>query len=466
MIHNKIYITIVVLLFVIITIVFNTFPRTTFSELEKRELTKFPEFSVDSLKSGAFTNGISSWFNDSEPYREQLIEWSMMIKSSLAMFKSEDDFTFHAADEQDDMQQEFMDEDGVADNRNIDEYTNKLTAKEKTRIANAGIIVFGEKGNVRALMSYKGVEKYTEPYAEAVNHYYETFGPEVQIYSIAIPTAVEFYCPDKAKTATKSERPSIIHYYNHLDPNVHAVDAYTTLAKHADEGIYLRTDHHWAPLGAYYAAKQFAKSAKVPFIDIADYEKHVVHGFVGSMFAYSKDITVKQSPEDFVYYTPKNVQYTTTIINYTINSDHEVVKEAPPVQDEFFHHHPDGSSGAYNTFMGGDSKLVHVHTNMNNGRRLVILKDSYGNAIPGYLFGSFEDIHVIDFRYFNKNLVQYVKDNNITDILFANSIFAVCTPGVANTYRGFLTQTPDNVHPTHLSKIKDKKNKKNNKKGK
>ena len=138
--------------------------------MEKREQTKFPEFSVDSLKSGAFTNGISSWFNDSEPYREQLIECIMMIKSSLAMFISEDDFTFHAADEQDDMQQEFMDEDGVADNRNIDEYTNKLTAKEKTRIANAGIIVFGEKGNVRALMSYKGVEKYTEPYAEAVHH--------------------------------------------------------------------------------------------------------------------------------------------------------------------------------------------------------------------------------------------------------------------------------------------------------
>ena len=52
----------------------------------------------------------------------------------------------------------------------------------------------------------------------------------------------------------------------------------------------------------------------------------------------------------------------------------------------------------------------------------MIIKDSYGNALPGYLFGSFEDIYVVDFRYFTKNIVQYVKDNQITDILFANNL--------------------------------------------
>lgn len=52
----------------------------------------------------------------------------------------------------------------------------------------------------------------------------------------------------------------------------------------------------------------------------------------------------------------------------------------------------------------------------------MIIKDSYGNALPGYLFGSFEDIYVVDFRYFTKNIVNYVNDNQITDILFANNL--------------------------------------------
>ena len=36
--------------------------------------------------------------------------------------------------------------------------------------------------------------------------------------------------------------------YAHLSDSVKAVDIYTALGKHAKEDIFLRTDHHWAPL--------------------------------------------------------------------------------------------------------------------------------------------------------------------------------------------------------------------------
>ena len=70
------------------------------------------------------------------------------------------------------------------------------------------------------------------------------------------------------------------------------------------------------------------------------------------------------------------------------------------------------------TFMGGDEQVVRVKTNVKNGRKLAIVKDSYGNAIPGYLFGSYEEIYVIDMRYFDLNLVNFVKEQKITDLLF------------------------------------------------
>lgn len=93
---------------------------------------------------------------------------------------------------------------------------------------------------------------------------------------------------------------------------------------------------------------------------------------------------------------------------------------------------------AYSTFMGGDTKLTQVRTNVGNGRRLVILKDSYGNALPGYLFYSFEEIHVVDGRYFTHNMKRYVRENGITDILFANNIFQACG-GRYRAYEFFLT---------------------------
>lgn len=103
-------------------------------------------------------------------------------------------------------------------------------------------------------------------------------------------------------------------------------------------------------------------------------------------------------------------------------------------------HYRDGNGGAYCTFMGGDTKITQVRTSVKNGRRVMILKDSFGNALPGYLFGSFEEVHVVDSRYFTKNMVQYVHDNRITDILFANNIFNAYSPRIANAYIRFLDQ--------------------------
>ena len=297
----------------------------------------------------------------------------------------------------------------------------------------------GQGENVRALMAYGGSAKGCTGYANAANKYKETF-PDVNIYCMVIPTAVEYYCPQKVRNRTKSQRATIDNVIAHLDPGVKVVDIYNVLGQHANEDIFLRTDHHWAPLGAYYAAEKFAQVAGVPFMGLDSYERKVVHGYVGSMYGYSQDIAIKKAPEDFVYYVPKGVKYTTTYQNYTIDENYRVTGMGRPYKSVFFFRYKDGSGGAYCTFMGGDTKITQVRTDTNNGRRVLILKDSFGNAIPGYLFYSFEEVHVVDSRYFTKNMVDYVRDNQITDILFANNIFKAYSSATYGKYLKFLTQ--------------------------
>ena len=91
---------------------------------------------------------------------------------------------------------------------------------------------------------------------------------------------------------------------------------------------------------------------------------------------------------------------------------------------------------------------------MRNGRRLVILKDSYGNAVPSFLFGSFEQVHVIDFRYFTRNIVDYVRDNGITDMLFVHNIFNVCGSAASSAYRRFLRQKSSGVSAPVVAPVK------------
>lgn len=285
-----------------------------------------------------------------------------------------------------------------------------------------GVIVADYDTTMRAMEVFGGTATGGTWYSDVVNEYKRELGDSVRVYSMIIPTAVAFYCPESAEHLTKPERPTIENMYAHMSDSITTVDIWDTLAAHTTEPIYARTDHHWLPLGAYYAAKVFAKAAGVPFRDLSDYDEHVVHNFVGSMRRFSGEQRLREFPEEFVYYTPRNCEYTTTYVEHILGKGNRVVGLKPQYEGEFFRHFPDGNSSAYCTFMGGDIRTTHVATPAHNGRRLLIIKDSYGNALPGYLFFSFEDIYVTDFRYFTRNMADYIREHHVTDLLFANNI--------------------------------------------
>lgn len=425
--RDKIFLIIFGVLFVALTLLFTVWPRSTFSELERRELAKFPEYTPEKLTSGKYAEEISQWFSDTEPYRDNFMTAHMRFKDLQAWHPGGEDeqVTFHASDGPQDVKEEKhvpTAEELEAAERSIGEFEN-ADDDGVAKVANAGIIVTGKRPEVRAMMVYGGGSPKESPYAKMVNSYVEELPSNVKVYAMVIPTAIAYYCPASVKGRTKSQAASISNMYAQLDKKAHAVDVFTPLGQHSSENIFLRTDHHWAPLGAFYAAQKFAQVAKVPFRSLDKYKKDVIHGYVGTMYGYSKDISVKDSPEDFIYYTPKDTTYTTTVVDYNLDSNYKISKESAPYKGKFFYQFKDGSKSAYLTFMGGDQKFVHVKTGVKNGRRLVIIKDSFGNALPGYLFGSFEDIYVVDFRYYPHDLKQHIKDAGVTDVLIALNVF-------------------------------------------
>ena len=475
----------------------NFFPRSTVSSLERRELKAFPTFSMEALRSGEYTTSVSSWYSDTEPYRDYWMAMSMDLKKARALqiAPAEEQIAFIAGDDMPDAElaedfEMISENDGAAGAADSSSYgaavenssnptavaSEAQTADEAEaangnmaanaaaangKITNQGIIIVGAAPTARALMMYFG-KNGGEQYAKVVNTYHEKF-TDVQIYCMIVPTAVEFYCPEKVKSRVQSEEATIENLYAHLMPEVKPIRLIPELKQHTEEAIYLRTDHHWSPLGAYYAARELCKVAGVHVPDLSEFDERVTHSFVGTMYGFTQDVSIKRSPEDFVYYEPKNVEYTTTYTNYSIDENYRVTAEHKPYTGKFFFHYRDGSGAAYSTFMGGDCKITRVVTSTKNGRKVLILKDSFGNALPGYLFGSFEEIHVIDGRYFTKNMVAYVSQYGITDIVFANNVFKAYQGG--RQYLKFLTQSgavtytprpaetnmqPDSLHKTNF----------------
>lgn len=305
----------------------------------------------------------------------------------------------------------------------------------------SGVLLVDTGAAVRAMSPFGGgSQEAAAGYAAAVNRYQREF-PQTQVYCMVIPTAVAYYCPDSASAYSRPEQPAIDLIYNELDSNVKPIDAYYALALHVAEPIYSRTDHHWSPLGAYYAAREFARVAGVPFRDLSHYDTLVVHDYVGSMSRYSKSSAVRNAPEDFVYYVPRGVEYSTISTSYTPTRDRlGVARVGATGPAPYFRSYPDGSGAAYCTFMGGDYNTTYITTSTHNNRRLLILKDSFGNPLPAYLMGSFEEIDVVDCRYFTLDMREFVEQHAITDILFANNINHAFTERTAASYERYIGQ--------------------------
>ena len=227
-------------------------------------------------------------------------------------------------------------------------------------------------------------------------------------------TAVSYYLPEEYANYTASETENIDHINSYLN-GVKPVDVYAALEPHKAEAIYARTDHHWLPLGAYYAAEAFANVADVPFAPLSDYDTATKTDYVGSMYTYTESAVLLDNPEEFTYYIPKN-QYTTTYYSTSFTD--------PQEGDLLINIDNYDQSMYYLVFMGGDDKITHVETDCKNGRTLVIFKDSYGNALVPCLTQSFENIYVCDMRYFDLNAIDFCKEVGCTDLLFAMNTYS------------------------------------------
>lgn len=413
--------------------------RPTVSESENRNLAKFPSFSTNSLMDGSYTADITNWFDDTVPFRDTFKDISAKFRSVLGLnydgivvinvngngVANKDTTNTTVTTSQttvtstpsvttigtssvtetttpavttatttvpDDLIE--MEEDLEDDNGGLGELSNNIMIYQK-----------------RAIPIYYGNFDCGIEYAEYVNKYKSDLGDNVNVYSMVCPTSMSFYWPKQSDVSHGSEEDNIANIDEHLK-DVTPIDLIPVLSKHTEEHIYSRTDHHWQPLGAYYSAQEFCKVADVPFADLSTYTKHTIENYVGTLYGYSGSIIIKENPEDFVFYAPNN-EYSTEYfdIDNTPQGKGELLVEAT-------------GSSAYLTFMGGDEKITHVTTDVKNGRNLVIIKDSYGNALVPFLTSSFENIYVIDMRHFELNAIDYIKDVNATDVLFAMNTFS------------------------------------------
>lgn len=68
----------------------------------------------------------------------------------------------------------------------------------------------------------------------------------------------------------------------------------------------------------------------------------------------------------------------------------------------------------YSVFLHGDQPLTEIQTENKNGRKAVVVKESFGNAFSPFLVAHYETVYIVDQRYFELNLLDFIKQNGVT----------------------------------------------------
>ncbi|MFC0820967.1 DHHW family protein [Moraxella marmotae] len=394
-------------------------PEQKISADENRELMKQPEATQESVLSGKYSKLFEEYYNDHFPLRDRWIAFANEIK--LLKGKQNDEFrvittSSDTSETDDESADQPANNPQAADSDLPKDPLASLAADDEINQAEFSKV----KGTVvvkgRVVQNFGGSKATVSPFADMLNEYRQKLDPSVNLYTMIIPSGSDFYLPKQVSKGVLKEKQNIEEFNTLLAAGVVSVPAYEEMWPHKGEYIMYRTDHHWTGLGAYYAYRAFAKT--VGFVPVELEQMQFVKSeqtFMGSLYKYTRDEALKKNPDTMEYYQIPNLQN----IQAFVNTSKTNINDATSPWVLYYE-----KTNNYGLFLGGDYPLVKIVAPNHSGRKILLIKDSFGNALAPYLANHFDEVFVIDYRHFKGGILTLIKTHGITDVLYAHNSFA------------------------------------------
>lgn len=347
---------------------------------ENRELKTMPTFSLTSIWSGEFSKGFEAFVDDNIAFRGKLMAISDKIRSRVGY---------------------------TPDNLGRIIVT---TSDIGTGEANEGRLVLY---NDYIMEMFGKNEEAQTKYADALNAVREVLPENIRMYSILVPTALEF--SDPAYASAQDSQKEAIDFVNSKLKGVFPVDVYSALLANKSNSLYFKTDHHWTTDGAYAAYEKYMAMSGGPVVAKTDFTRKENGEFYGSLYLKAKSQLTEQEEDTIFYYdiTEKND------ISIRMRAEDNVTEYgvgAPMFNTEV---------NNYLLFFGGDNPLMEITNNSNpDGKTVVVIKDSYANAFLPWLVASSGKVIVIDPRSFGGSLMEEIERYDADEVLVLNYIFS------------------------------------------
>lgn len=359
-----------ILIFVVFLAVFSAgsfiYMNKDFSENENRYLQEFPNVSGETLLDGTFEQDMGDYISDRLTGRESLIG----LKNSLLKFTGKTDAGGVY----------FCDDGYYIEKKTESDVNPELYMKNLKAVA-----LFYDK------LAENGISK-------------------DKLVFMPVPTATTILKDKLPANSSNFGELKVINEAKLLMKDYNVVDVTQNIMNVPYP--YYRTDHHWTTDSAYEAYAEWCELTGRGDSIKKEYPYKGVAGFRGTL--YSKILCLDSAYDTVKVYTPSNNE------EYTVVCDGNVKNLEYGFWDKSFENKKDVYAGFY----GGNYGIVHIAKDsgestlsVEESKKLLLIKDSYANCFTPFLYEHFDEIYMVDLRYFNGSLVDFAAEKGITEVL-------------------------------------------------
>lgn len=344
-----------------------------FSPNENRYLAETPELSWDNILSGKFQDGLEDYLRDQVCFRDGWITVKTGIQKACGdtdiggAYVGKDGYDFEKITPED------VDEKQV--DRNI-----------------------------------KAVEDYFMTASETIDKQKLSF--------LLVPTSGLVMQEKLPKNARLFDQAKYIDQVQKAMKDYNFVDVRDTLMDHNDEYIYYKTDHHWTSAGACLAYDAWSERTGGE----AETEDGLVKNVVSDKFRgslYSKILNADSAYDEiWTYGLQKDEAFGSKDCTVTIDEKQQL--------DSIYDDEKLQEKDKYAYFLGGNYGQVHIQNqkaaSKAKGKNILIIKDSFANSFVPFVTQDYENIYMVDLRYYNGDMKAYLQEHEITDVLVLYNI--------------------------------------------
>ena len=335
-------------------------PSNERSETENRLLEQKPDLTWNALISGKFSEDYEAYLSDQFVVRDGWI--SLKTAFERAAFRQEAEDVYFARD-----------------NYLIEKHTGVFTAETAER-------------NIQTLSAFfTNLSKSMDP---------------AHLTAMVVPNAVDILRDKLPPFADPYDEEIYLQKIAGALPEGVWFDSSSVLRQHSGEELYYRTDHHWKTLSAYYTFEAWAGEKGLAGDSAFSFRPvTVTDSFEGTIASRLGIVGRADSIERFDPEIPFDY--------YLIYNQSDDIRNTV-YQDSFLER-----KDKYAYFYGGNFGLIQAKMpEHETGRKLLVIKDSYAHCFVPFTYALFDQVDMLDTRYYNASISALIGQENYTDILF------------------------------------------------